>query len=86
VANIVGTNCFNTTVIAAADLAYREGSIYHAIPAAELTWGLLSILMTAILLLGMLRRETYGIGNIGFESFGILSLYGAGVALVFAAT
>lgn len=37
--------------------------------------GLVSILMTAILLLGMVRRETYGIGRIGFESALILSVY-----------
>lgn len=83
VANIVGTNCFNTTVIAAADVAYREGSIYHALPPAELRWGLVAVLMTSILLLGMLRRETFGIGNIGFESFAILVVYAAAMALVF---
>ena len=83
VANIVGTNCFNTTVIAAADIAYRPGSIYHAIPPGELAWGLVSILMSAVLLLGMLRRETYGVGNIGFESLAILLLYAGSVLLVF---
>jgi len=41
--------------------------------------------MTAIFLLGMVRRETHGIGNIGFESFSMLSVYAATVLLVFAA-
>lgn len=85
VANIVGTNCFNTTVIAAADIGFREGSIYHAIPVGELAWGLLAMLMTSILLLGLLRRETFGIGNIGFESLGMLLLYAGAVGLTFLA-
>jgi cation:H+ antiporter len=80
VANIFGTNCFNTLIIAAADLGYGGGSIYHAIAVQELFWGLVAILMSAVLLLGMLRRETYGIGNIGFESVFILLIYGVAAA------
>ena len=38
--------------------------------------------MMAILLLGLMRRETFGIGRIGFESFLILMLYGGAVALL----
>jgi len=75
VSNIVGTNCFNMMVIAAADIAYREGSIYHAITSHQLIWGLLTILMTTVLLLGLLQRERYGIGRIGFESLIILVIY-----------
>ncbi|MFW5910126.1 MAG: sodium:calcium antiporter, partial [Thiohalospira sp.] len=59
---------FNLLVIAAADVAYREGSIYHAITSQQLLWGLVTILMTATLLLGLLRRERFGIGRIGLES------------------
>ena len=84
VANILGTNLFNTTVIAAADIGYRGGSIYHDMPPGQIAWGLVAIAMTAVLLLGMLRRETHGIGNIGFESFLILLLYAAAVSVAFA--
>ncbi|MFZ5556436.1 MAG: sodium:calcium antiporter [Pseudomonadota bacterium] len=81
VSNIVGTNSFNVLVIAAADLGY-PGSIYADISSMQLIWGLVTILMTAILLLGMLRRETYGIGRIGFESFLVLAVYAATLAAV----
>jgi len=84
VANIVGTNCFNTTVIAAADLGYRGGSIYHDIAPQQLAWGLVTILMTAVLLLGMLRRERHGVANIGFEGAGILAIYAGAVLLAVA--
>lgn len=82
VSNIFGTNCFNMLVVAAADAGYPHGSIYHDMAPVQMTWGLVSILMTAILLLGMLRRETYGIGRIGFESAMILTVYAVAIGIV----
>lgn len=83
VGNILGTNCFNVIVIATADIVYRDGSIYHAVSAQPVLWGLLSILMAAVLILGFLRRERYGIGRIGFESFLILLMYCGALTLLF---
>lgn len=82
VSNIFGTNCFNMLVVAAADAGYAHGSIYHDMAPVQMTWGLVSILMTAILLLGLVRRETYGIGRIGFESALILGIYAVALGLV----
>ena len=84
VSNIFGTNCFNLLVVAAADVGYPHGSIYHDVAPVQMIWGLVTILMSAILLLGMLRRETYGIGRIGFESALILAVYGVALALIVA--
>jgi cation:H+ antiporter len=81
VSNIFGTNCFNILVVAAADVGYPHGSIYHDIAPVQMMWGLVSILMAAVLLLGMLRRETYGIGRIGFESALILGVYALALAV-----
>lgn len=82
VSNIFGTNCFNMLVVAAADVGYPNGSIYHDMASVQMTWGLVSILMTAILLLGLVRRETYGIGRIGFESTLILGVYATAISMV----
>jgi cation:H+ antiporter len=82
VSNIFGTNCFNMLVVAAADVGYPHGSIYHDMAPVQMTWGLVSILMTAILLLGMVRRETYGIGRIGFESALIMTVYAIAIGIV----
>ncbi|WP_083329176.1 sodium:calcium antiporter [Marinobacter salinus] len=84
VSNIFGTNCFNMLVVAAADVGYPGGSIYHDITPIQMTWGLVSILMTAILLMGMVRRELYGIGRIGFESALILLIYTVTLSIVVA--
>lgn len=82
VSNILGTNFFNLIVIAVADIAYRDGSIYHAMSPLQVVWGLIVILMTSVLVLGLIRRQTYGIGKIGFESALVLAVYVFGVALL----
>lgn len=82
VSNIFGTNCFNILVVAAADVAYPGGSIYQEMGPGQMIWGLVSILMTAVLLLGMVRRETYGVGRIGFESALVFAFYGSAAAIV----
>lgn len=82
VSNIFGTNCFNMLVVATADAGYAHGSIYHDMAPVQMTWGLVSILMTGILLLGMVQRQTYGIGRIGFESALILVVYAVALSVV----
>lgn len=84
VGDIIGGNAFEVLFLAAGDLFYTSGSIYHRFTADNVTVTLLAILMTGVLLLGMLRRERRGIANIGWESALVLALYVASVALVLA--
>ncbi len=83
VADILGGNSFDVMLVAFADVAYREGSIFHALDNQHLLIVSLSMLMTGILLLGLLRRERFGFGNIGFESALVLSLYAGGSAVLY---
>jgi len=83
VSDIVGGNSFDVLFMAFADIAYRSGSIYHALTLSQTFVIALTILMTGVLLLGLLRREKHGIGNIGFESVLILMLYLGGLLLLF---
>ncbi len=83
VSGVIGGNAFDTLFAAAADVGYRDGSIYHAISNRQIFFMVLTILLTAILVMGLLRREERGPANIGFESFFILLLYlGAAAFLV----
>jgi cation:H+ antiporter len=75
VGGIIGGNAFDTLLVALSDLAYRPGSVYHAAGESQFVLIGLGILLTAILLLGLLRREEHGIANIGFESVLILTVY-----------
>lgn len=80
VSGILGGNAFDVLFVAFSDVAYQPGSIYHAMAPGQVFIVLLAILMTAVLLLGMLRRERHGLANIGFEGITILLLYLGGVA------
>src|SRR6056297_1297806 len=82
VGGIIGGNAFDTLFTAASDIAYRTGSIYHAMPQSVVFWTALTLLMAAVLLLGLIRREKEGPAGVGVESVVLLGLYAAGVALL----
>lgn len=79
VAGIVGGNTFDALFVAAADVAYREGSIYAAISQADLFVLGWTMLIVGTLTAGLLQRERKGIG---FEGVAVLVLYAAGIAVV----
>ncbi|WP_136068175.1 sodium:calcium antiporter [Modicisalibacter radicis] len=82
VAGIIGGNAFDTLFAAVSDIAYRGGSIYHAVPDQVSLWIALALLMTGILMTGLIRRQEQGPGHIGFESVAIIGCYAAGVVMV----
>lgn len=82
VGGIIGGNSFDVLFVAFADFAYREDSIFHAITERQIFLIALSILMTGVLLLGLLRRERQGPAGIGFESVLVLALYLGGFLTV----
>jgi cation:H+ antiporter len=57
VGNVIGGDAFDILFLAAADVAYQGGSLYGRFSDDELTLLGASMLMTAILVLGLLRRE-----------------------------
>lgn len=86
VSGIIGGNAFDTLFAAFSDVAYGEGSIYHAVSSVVVFWTALRALMTAVLLMGLIRREERGPGRIGFESAAMIVLYALGVTVVVAGT
>jgi cation:H+ antiporter len=82
VGDIIGGNSFDVLFLSFSDLAYRGGSLYHAITSVQSFWLALSLVMAAVLLLGLLRREERGLANIGFESVLVLILYLSGIVLL----
>jgi cation:H+ antiporter len=85
VGNIIGGNTFDVIFVSLADLSYFEGSIFHAITDEQLFTVALTLLMTAVLLLGLLHREKRGFGNIGWESLSLILLYLGGNAFIYLA-
>lgn len=84
VSDIVGGNFFDVLFVAAADIVFIGGSLYHAQGVdddLEFLTGL-TILLNLILLLGLLYRQRYGPGNIGFEGVLMLIFYVAGFSIL----
>lgn len=84
VSDIVGGNFFDVLFVAAADLAYIGGSLYHApgVGDREVFLGSLTILLNVVLLTGLLYRQRRGPANIGFESVLMLVLYVGGFLVI----
>lgn len=78
IGDIVGGNVFDVLFVAAADVAYGDGSIYHAVSPREQFLTALCIALTAAVMMGLVRREPGGPANVGFESVAVLVLYVAG--------
>jgi len=82
VGGIIGGNAYDTLFTAASDIAYRDGSIYHSMTDEVVFWTSLTLLMSAVLIMGLIRREKRGPGMIGVESVVLLLLYAFGVGLL----
>jgi len=80
VSDIVGGNFFDVLFVAAADLAYLDGSLFHAagVGHREVFLTSFTILLNVVLLIGLIYRQRRGPGNIGFESVLMLLLYVVG--------
>ncbi|MQX35853.1 sodium:calcium antiporter [Roseospira navarrensis] len=81
IGGIIGGNTFDVLFLTASDVAYRDGSLYHAVGTADLFWLAIGAAMSMVLLLGLVVRERQGIAGIGFESVGVLGLYGLAIAV-----
>lgn len=83
VSNIIGGNFFDVLFVSFADMAYREGSLYHAVSERQLFIIALTMLLTATLLLGSLHRQKYGIGRVGWESALLILLFVGGYVVLY---
>ncbi len=80
VGDILGGNSFDVLFLSVSDALYLEGSLFAALGVDDLLWTAVSILLAGVLMMGLLRRERFGIGNIGFESALVLVIYATAVA------
>jgi cation:H+ antiporter len=81
VGGIIGGNTFDTLFLTLSDIAYREGSLYHAVSSDDYFWVAVGLVMTSILLLGLVVRQKDGPARIGFESVSILAVYAGAIAV-----
>ncbi|SEL10205.1 cation:H+ antiporter [Roseovarius nanhaiticus] len=81
VGGIIGGNTFDTLFLVGADIAYRDGSIYHAVEGNDLYWLATGLLMTGVLLAGLIVRQRRGPGRIGVESVLMMAIYGLALSV-----
>lgn len=86
VGGIIGGNAFDVLFLVLSDVAYRDGSIYQAFSDTHRFVVAISIVMAAVLLMGLLKRERHGPAGIGFESVLILGLYAFAAWMMVAVT
>ncbi|MGY9046379.1 cation transporter [Puniceibacterium antarcticum] len=75
VGGIIGGNTFDTLFLVMSDVAYRDGSLYHAVSLHDLYWLSTGLMMTAVLLAGLIVRQKAGPGRIGLESVLMMAIY-----------
>ncbi len=78
---IIDGNTFDTLFLPAADIAYREGSLYQAVGLGDYFWVAVAMLTTGVLLGGLVLRERQGLARIGGESALLLAIYVAAVVV-----
>jgi len=81
VGGIIGGNTFDTLFLVFSDVAYRDGSIYHAVGPTDLFWMATGLLMTVILLSGLILRQREGPARIGMESVLMMLVYAVAVSV-----
>jgi cation:H+ antiporter len=83
VSNIIGGNTFDVLFVSFSDVAYQEGSLYHAANASQLFIISLTILLTSVLLLGLLHRQKYGFAKVGWESILSILIFIGGYVILY---
>ena len=81
VGNVIGGNAFDMLFIPVADVAYRQGSVYHDVDDATVFVLGVTLTLTATLLVGLIGRQEAGIG---IEGAAIIGVYLVGVAILVA--
>ena len=81
VGGIIGGNTFDTMFLVVSDGFYREGSIFNAMDGQDLFWLATGLVMTAVLMAGLIRRQKQGPGGIGAETVLLIAIYAGAVGV-----
>lgn len=82
VGDSLGGSSYDLLILVVLDAVYRDGTISSAVGPAEMAWVVLSIVLVSTLILGLLRRQKHGVGNVGFETVLMLAVYAGGVGAI----
>ncbi|MFN3945106.1 MAG: sodium:calcium antiporter [Allosphingosinicella sp.] len=80
--DVFGGNITDVALIALVDAFYGGPPVLNSVNAFSSLAALLGILLTAIYLVGMLRRQDRQVGRLGYDSIAVIATYAAGLALL----
>jgi cation:H+ antiporter len=80
--DVFGGNIADVALIALVDAFYGGPPVLNSVNAFSSLAALLGILLTAIYLAGMLRRQDKQAGRLGYDSLAVIAVYAAGLALL----
>ncbi|MDW7652255.1 MAG: sodium:calcium antiporter [Bacillota bacterium] len=83
IGNIFGANFFNLVIIFFADLFYTTGPLMQAVSPGHLVTALVSVILTAIAVAGLVYRSQRSFVSLGFDSISILFGYLFAMTLLF---
>jgi cation:H+ antiporter len=75
IAAVLGGNSLDALNLVVGDVAFLDGSIYHAAGDDQLLVTAAGLFMTAVLLAGLLVRQSRGWGRVGFEGSVLIGAY-----------
>lgn len=84
ISEVFGTNLFNVTIIVYVDALHRGKPVLAEAGAFSVTAALLGLVLTSIFLVGMLERRDRTVLRMGYDSFAVVLVYLAGLALLYA--
>ncbi len=83
ISDVLGTNLFNVNIVFVVDLLHGDGPILVEAGPFAATAALLSLLLTAIYVVGMLERRDRAVLRMGYDTVAVVVTYIAGVALLY---
>jgi cation:H+ antiporter len=76
IGNLLGSNLFDILILAADDIAYRDGPLLSAVSPAHAISAFAAVIMSGIFIVAMLfKPETRVRGTIGWASLALLLVY-----------
>lgn len=83
IADIFGTGLFNVALVFVVDAVYAGGPVLNEVGQFSLFASLLSALLAAIYLVGLIERRDRTIARMGIDSFAVLVVYLGGLLLLY---
>lgn len=81
--NIFGANILDAAIIFVADIAFAGPAVLDRTDASSTIAAVLGIVLTAVTMVGLVRRRRRIVAGLGLDSAAVLVLYSAGIALLF---